>query len=217
MNRCEKCNVELDIIDNCCPLCGSEVKTNKDSTYPRINYHISSHLIRKIIFFICCLISVSIVLINYYFTPDIKWSLFVILQLFLTFIIFFHILNGKNKIISLLLVLNFLICGISFFWDMYIGFKGWSINYVFPSLCGSFGIFILILRFVNYFAFYENSLYIYLNLLLCFIPIILLYFGKISSPPLSIISAVVGLLNILILIIFDGSKFKKDLEKKLHI
>ena len=48
MKKCTKCNVNLDIISNTCPLCNSEIKSDKefDSSYPIIKTVVSKSLFR---------------------------------------------------------------------------------------------------------------------------------------------------------------------------
>lgn len=219
MKKCDKCNVLLDIIDNECPLCNSEIKddNNFESSYPKLDPVINNHLFRKILLFITCLVSILVIVLNYFLTPSIKWSLFVILQLGLAFYTFYNILSGRKKIIKLLLILSILVSGFSVFWDIYIGYHGWSVNYVIPSICISYGLFMLILRIVNYYAFKENSSYIYLNICLEFVPVALVFFNKADLNLLVYLSGFFGVLNLLTLLIFDGSNFKDDILKKSHI
>lgn len=216
--KCNKCDVLIDAPTNICPLCNSEIKNNKTNncSYPILQTKATQVFIRKVIFFIACLICITILCINYFLTPSIKWSIFVVLQIFLSYYAFYNIFNGRKKIIKLLLALNIFICSLSIFWDFYSGFLGWSINYVFPALCISYGVFMLVLRFVNYFAFRENSSYIYLNISLGFVPLILAFMDKVIVNPLTYLSALLAILNLLILIIFDGSNFKEDIAKKIH-
>ena len=218
MKQCKKCNISLDINANNCPLCNSVINYNKNfkGSYPIINNIINKHLFRRIIFFMACIISLTVLFLNYILTPDIKWSLFVVLQIFLSYYVFYNILNGRKKVIKLLLILNIIVCILSVFWDFYTGFHSWSTNYVLPSLCISYGVFMLILRFVDYFAFRENSSYIYLNICLEFAPLILVYLNYAKLNVLVQLSSIFGILNLLILIIFDGSDFKEDIFKKMH-
>ncbi len=219
MKHCSKCNVDLDIISNKCPLCNSEIDNVKEATssYPTINMVVSKSLFRKILFFIACVISVAVLILNYALTPNIKWSLFVILQVLASFYVFYNILSGRRKVIKLLLTLNILVSILSIFWDIYTGFHGWSVNYVIPALCISYGVFMLILRLVRYYAFKENSSYIYLNICLEFLPIILVYTGYATPNVLIYLSMIFGIINLLMLLAFDGSTFKDDIVKKLHI
>ncbi len=219
MLKCEKCNVELDIISNKCPLCNSIVTEDKDieGSYPTIKPVVSNKLYKKLLFFVTAIISIVVVILNIGLTPNIKWSLFVILQLIASYYIFSKILSGRIRVIKILLILNILVCLLSIFWDSYTGFHGWSTNYVIPALCISYGVFMIILRFVSYYAFKLNSSYIYLNICLEFLPIVLLYFGYAKGNVLVYWSGLFGIINLLLLLIFDGSSFKDDIVKKLHI
>lgn len=219
MKKCTKCNVNLDIISNTCPLCNSEIKSDKefDSSYPIIKTVVSKSLFRKVLFFLTCIISLVAIGLNYFLTPSIKWSIFVVLQIFTSYYIFYNILSGRKRVIKLLFVLNLFVSALSIFWDIYTGFHGWSINYVIPSLCITYGIFMLILRLVNYYAFRENSSYIYLNICLEFVPLLMVSLEKANLNILVYLSSFFGVLHLLILLIFDGSSFKDDIVKKLHI
>ena len=218
MKQCPKCNITLDIRDNYCPLCNSEIidKKNFKSSYPFISDIINKHLFRKIILFIVILISIIALALNYILTPNIRWSLFVIIQLLVTYYIFYNILNGRKKIIKSLLAINILVSCLSIFWDFYTGFHGWSTNYVLPSLCITYGAFMLVLRFIDYFAFRESSNYIYLNICLEFVPLILVYLEYAKLNVLIYLSTLFCILNLLILVIFDGSDLKEDILKKMH-
>lgn len=219
MLKCEKCNVDLDIIDDKCPLCNSVIEKDKkfDASYPVIKPVVSNKTFRKLLFFVASVISLLVIILNIALTPDIKWSLFVILQLFGGYYIFSKVLSGRIKVVKILLIINILVCGLSIFWDWYTGFYGWSTNYVIPALCITYGVFMIILRLVKYYAFKENSSYIYLNICLEFVPGILVNFGYAVPNVLIYFSLLFGILNIILLIAFDGSSFKDDILKKLHI
>ena len=90
MLKCEKCNIDLDVIDNKCPLCNSIIddSDNFDSSYPVLKPIVSNKLFKKLLFFVACIISVIVVILNIALTPNIKWSFFVILQLIISSFIF---------------------------------------------------------------------------------------------------------------------------------
>ena len=75
----------------------------------------------------------------------------------------------------------------------------------------------IILRFVSYYAFKENSSYIYLNICLEFLPLLLVYLGYAKLNILVYWAGLFGIINLLLLLVFDGSSFKDDIVKKLHI
>lgn len=217
MSKCVKCSVAIDTLTDRCPLCNSQIELCQTTSYPKIKSKLTSNLFRRIVFVIAIIACIVVALVNYLLTPSIIWSLFVILQIGLMYYVFYHLLSGQKKVVKLLFVLNILVCLLSIFWDNYTSFKGWSINYVFPSLCITYGVFMIILRFVNYFAFRENSSYIYFNVCLEFLPILLLNLEQLSVGILAYISAILGIINLLILIVFDGSSLKSDIARKLHI
>ena len=219
MSKCIKCDVEVNSVTSRCPLCNSELKkwNKEDSIYPNKVNVLNHALVKKFILLIVVLCSVGTFAINYFLTPNIKWSLFVVLQIIIIGAIVSKIMSGRNKVLKFLFMSSFVICGISIFWDMYMGSRGWSLDYVLPSLCISYSIFVLILRVVNYLAFRETSSYIYFNVMLGFVPCILMAFGYIHVPILAYISGVLAFLNLLILLIFDWSDFKNFILKKLHI
>ena len=219
MSKCLKCDVDVISVNNRCPLCDGELKkwNDSESIYPTRVSVIKYAFVRKIILLIAILCSVSVCILNYYLTPKIKWSLFVVLQIILTCKVLSKILSGRNKVMKVIFISNFLVCGLSIFWDFYVGFRGWSLDYVLPSLCITYGIFALALRIVNYFAFRENSSYIYFNIALGFVPMILLHFGYIKVDVLAYLAGIIAFLNLIILIIFDWTYLKNYITKKLHI
>ena len=178
---------------------------------------VSKSLFRKLVFFLACVISVAVLILNYALTPNIKWSLFVILQIFASYYVFYNVLSGRKKVVKLLLSLNIIVSGLSIFWDIYTGFKGWSLDYVYPSLCITYGIFVLLLRFINYFAFRQNTSYIYFNICLGFVPLLLLYLDIVKVDILADLSVVIAFINLIILIIFDWSDLKNFIAKKFHL
>ena len=217
MSKCLKCGVNVNSVTNKCPLCDSIIDDTKDNIYPRKIKGLKYRFVRKISLFITLMCSLCVLLLNYYLTPNYRWSLFVVVQLLIFYILFFKILDGKNRVLRMLFAFNILVCFISIFWDIYTGFKGWSLDYVYPSLCITYGIFVLLLRFINYFAFRQNTSYIYFNICLGFVPLLLLYLDIVKVDILADLSVVIAFINLIILIIFDWSDLKNFIAKKFHL
>lgn len=219
MSKCLKCGVDVNSVVFRCPLCNSELKDwHKDeSIYPSKVNVLSHALVKKFLLLIVVLCSVAVLALNYFLTPDIRWSLFVVIQIIIIGAIISKIMIGKNKVLKFIFISSFVMCGISIFWDMYVGFNGWSLDYVLPSLCIIYSIFALILRIVNYLAFRENNSYIYFNVMLGFVPCVLMAFGYINFSLLAYLSGVFAFIDLLILLIFDWSDIKNFITKKLHI
>lgn len=215
--ECLKCGVKVDTTGDICPLCHSHLEKNDGASYPLIKHRLTGSVVKKILLFFTILVSILAVFINTVTTPSINWASFIVAGAISMYIISVGIMKGHRKVLSMMFYMCFLLLAIAILWDKVLGFTGWSINYVLPSLAIGYGVFLLILRFISYFAFRENSGYIYLHVLLEFLPLILYYREVVTFKPLAIISAVFGLVNFLVLILFDTSKLKEDMMKKLHI
>lgn len=215
--ECLKCGVKVDATGNICPLCHSHIEKNGDASYPLIKHRLTGGLVKKILLFFTILVSILAIFLNAVTTPSINWASFVVAGAISMYIISVGIMKGHRRILSMMFYMCFLLLLVALLWDNVFGFNGWSINYVLPSLAIGYGVFLLILRVISYFAFRENSTYIYLHVLLEFLPLILYYKGIVTFKPLAVISAGCGLVNFLVLILFDASKLKEDMMKKLHI
>lgn len=218
MIKCNKCDIYVDTTGKTCPLCGTILdKENNNSTYPKLKTCINKHILKKILLFIVFLFSFISVILNYITTPKINWSIFVIAGLFSMYIIFRKILDGKKHILKTMFSLNLILLSLSIAWDYLTSSYGWSIKFVLPCLCTIYGIFLIILRLISILEFKENSNYIYINVLLEFLPIILYIKENIGYLPFILITSTLGIINLLILIIFSWEKVINDLEKKWHI
>ena len=217
MSECVKCGIKINTRGNYCPLCHAKIDACANPIYPKIQTTSTWVFIKRILLFGVVLISLVVGLVNYLLTPSTLWSGFVIAGLVSMYLIFLGIMKGHKRILSMMFSMCFLIIMITIFWDRLIGFKGWSINYVLPSLAISYGLFLLVLRFISHFSIEDIGIYIYLHLLLEFLPLLLLFKGSITFRPLAIISAIFGVINLTVLLVFDFSHLKKDLAMRLHI
>lgn len=217
MKVCKKCDVEVDTIGEFCPLCNSFIGQNRDSSYPVIKTTSVWNFVKRLMLLVIVAISSIVALLNYTLTPNTSWSLFVIVGLVSMYAIFLGVMKGRRRIVAMMFYMCFLIILITITWDNLIGYRGWSINYVMPSLAISYGLFLIVMRFISNFSLRDNTIYIYLHILLEFLPLALYYKNIVTFKPLAVISAVFGIINLLVLLVFDFSHFKKDIAMRLHI
>ncbi len=217
MVYCKKCDVKIDSPGEICPLCHGKIEASKEATYPKTMTKSTWVFIKRLLFANIVFVSALVLLLNRTLTPNTKWSPFVIAGLISMYVIFMGIMKGRKRVLSMMFYMCFLVIIITIGWDNLIGFKGWSLNYVMPSLAISYGVFLLVLRFIFHFSIDSNSIYIYLHVLLEFVPLVLYYKNVITFKPLAVVSAAFGLLNLVILLVFDFSHFKKDVAMRLHI
>lgn len=217
MAKCNKCDVEVDTRGERCPLCAAKIEKTIDPTYPTIKTTSTWQFIKRImIIFVLCT-SIIVVFLNGFLTPNMKWSGFVIAALLSMYTVFLGIVKGRKRILSMMFYMSFAILAITFIWDRLIGYKGWSLNYVLPSVAIGYGVFLLILRFVSHFAIKNYRGYIYLHILLEFLPLVMYVKNVVTFEPLALVSACFGTINLLVLLVFDFSHLKNDLGMRLHI
>ncbi len=217
MPKCNKCNVLVDTKGVCCPLCNAKIEKTESPTYPIIKTMSTWQFIKRILTIAVLGISILAVFLNKVLTPNTSWSAFVIAALWSMYIVFLGIMKGHSRVLSMMFYMSFIILIITTLWDDLTGFRGWSWNYVLPSVAIGYGVFLVALRFVSHFAIEDNSIYIYLHILLEFLPIFLYMKEIVTFKPLAVISACFGIINLIILLLFDFSHLKKDLAMRLHI
>lgn len=217
MSRCNKCDIEVDTKGTHCPLCNARIEKTASPTYPIIKTMSTWQFIKRILLIVVISISVLVIFLNRILTPLTKWSVFVIAALWTMYVIFLGVMKGHKRILSMMFYMSFLIIMITNLWDNLVGDYGWSLNYVLPSVAISYGIFLIALRFVSHFAIEDNSMYIYLHIFLEFLPMVLYVKKIVTFAPLAVISAFFGIVNLLVLIVFDFTHLKKDLAMRLHI
>ena len=96
MNICPKCKVTLKTNSKICPLCHNKIELKeKNSIYPEIrrNNHTRNLIIKISLFITLCGIIFSL-LINYWVSKEISWSIFVILGI-ISFWLTFN--TGMNR------------------------------------------------------------------------------------------------------------------------
>lgn len=219
MKHCDKCNVDVAGARKICPLCQTVLSgTDEEELYPFIPTFFSKYkfAIKTAVFasISACIISVAV---NYMIPQSGTWSLFVLLGMICLWISLFIIIKKRSNIPKTILYNVVIISLISVFWDKLMGWHGWSVDFVIPSLCfaAMIGIFVFIkiskLRLQDYIFF------IFADAVLGIIPTVLYsaHFVKIRYP--SIICTAVSIIAIVAMIIFQGKNVFFELKKKFHL
>jgi hypothetical protein len=101
--------------------------------------------------------------------------------------------------------------------DILSGYKGWSVNYVFPSGIIFVDAAILVIMAVNY-KNWQSSMMQQIFMILCsIVALILCKVGVITSPILSIIAMNVSLIIFLGTLILGGRRARVELLRRFHI
>ena len=168
--------------------------------------------------FLCIVAAVVSVAVNVIFTPHLLWSLVVIggiVSSFCTISIGYYKRNNLMKNTMWQLVLITCACIV---WDALMGWKGWSIDYVFPAVSLAILVTMMVISKIQEHSAKEYMIYLLMaSLYSTIVPLILLLVGAVKVTYPSVIAASIGFLMIIGLMMFRWKAFKEEIEKKFHV
>lgn len=221
MQYCDNCKVQLKGNQKVCPLCGGIVLDSdekSDEVFPIIPtiYQEFNIFIRTMI-----LVSFSAVVIsfaiNVIFTKESRWSLLVAAAILCMWISMFFIIRKKNNIPKTIVWQVAVIGILSVLWDRSMGWIGWSIDYVIPAVCVGAMIVMAISAKLLKIGVKDLIIYLFVDGIFGFVPIIFLLFGGLSVKYPSVICVASSAISLSALIIFEGDNMKAELNKRMHI
>lgn len=221
MQHCEFCKVTVKGNNHVCPLCGGilqEPVDNEGEVFPHIPtiYQEFNIFIRLMI-----LISIAIVVIsfaiNIIFTRESEWSILVAASVLCMWISLFFIIRKKNNIPKTIIWQVGVIGVLSVLWDYSMGWRAWSIDYVIPSVCVIAMIVMAIAAKILKIGVRELIIYLLVDGIFGFVPIIFIIFGGLNVIYPSVICVTASALSLSALILFEGDNMKTELNKRMHI
>lgn len=220
MSKCRQCNIE--VLDEAahCPLCQSalEYTIELENMYPDIRVRT-----RKLVMFsriyLFLAIAVEIVLINVSLVFD--WSSIVYLisgmVFFYGYMVIRYAILGKSGYIAKTVVLTALALAMLVAVDFFVGYNGWSVNYVLPSGILLIDVGILVLMIINR-KNWQSYMMLEIFMVLCSGAVLLLYvFGAVTSPAVSVVAFNVSLILFLGTVIIGGRRARVELKRRFHI
>lgn len=102
-------------------------------------------------------------------------------------------------------------------WDFGTGFRGWSLDFVLPSLytCTMFAM--AVIAVVLHLRPADYLLYLVMNILLGLVPLVLLLWGALRVVYPAVVCAAVSVVFLAVLILFEGPALKGELYRRLHL
>ncbi len=209
MQSCENCKVSIKGEHHICPLCGgimqaSEEKVEEVFPYIPTIYQEFNIFIRSMI-----LVSISAVIIsfaiNMIFTKESRWSLLVAASILCMWIAMFFIIRKKNNIPKTIIWQVVLIGVLSVIWDWSMGWLGWSIDYVIPSICVGAMIVMAIAAKLLKIGVRDLIVYFLLDGIFGFVPIIFILFGGLNVLFPSVICVAASAISLSALVLFLSS------------
>ena len=221
MQNCIHCKVKIRGEHTVCPLCAGilEDKGNpKEDVFPHI-----PTIYQEFNLFIRLLILISIVgvvvsfAVNLIFTKDSFWSILVAAGVLSMWISLFFIIRNKNNIAKTILWQVGIISILSFIWDRSMGWIGWSIDYVIPTVCVLAMIVMAVGAKILKIGVGDLIIYLLIDAIFGFVPAIFIIFTWVTVQFPSVICVALSIISLSAMILFEGDNMKTGLKKRMHI
>jgi hypothetical protein len=221
MQFCEHCKVKIKGDHHICPLCAGPIKGEgkpEEEVFPYIPtiYQEFNIFIRVIILISVVAVVVSFA-VNVLFTRESKWSLLVAAAIVSMWISLFILIRKKNNIPKTIVWQVGLISVLSVLWDRSMGWKGWSIDYVIPSVWVLAMVVMAIGAKLLKIGVRDLIIYLFVDAIFGLVPLIFILFGWLKVMYPSVICVAASAISLATLIIFQGDNMKAELNKRMHI
>lgn len=168
--------------------------------------------------FLCIAAAVLCVAANVMFQHETFWSIIAVAgigSLWMTLMVGYY--KRHNLLKDAMWQLMWITCG-CMVWDLLIGWKGWSIDFVFPAASMAVMLSMLVIAKLQSHTAKEYMIYLLMAAgYSCIIPFILLLVGAVKFIYLSVICSAFGFLTVIGLMIFRWKEFKEEMEKNFHV
>ena len=221
MLYCEACKVKIAGIHMHCPLCGGNLsgEAEKKTCYPVLVPNKPNLTKRILQISTIAVLAVQIICtaVNILVTPKILWCFYTLFGLICGWIWLAIGLvkqaNMKKSIAWQLVVVSLF----SLLWDVGTGWRGWSVDFVFPSIYTCALLVLLLLARFLHVPVRDYIIYACLGAVLGIIPILFMATGLVHVLIPSVICVSVSLLVICALLLFHWKAVHGEVMKKFHL
>ena len=220
MQYCEHCKVHVRSNRKYCPLCQNTLSgtgSEQEEIFPVIPVTYQNNLILRIMIFISVSIVVICIAINTMFPVDVNWSMFIIAGILCMWISLAMVIRKRHNIPKSIMWQVAVISILAVIWDMGIGWRGWSLDYVIPIACVVTMIVMYVTAKIMRLGVRDFIIYLLLDGLFGIIPVLFLAFNALNVMYPSIICVTVSVLSLSAIIVFEGENIKEELDKRMHL
>ncbi|MGI6115087.1 DUF6320 domain-containing protein [Luoshenia tenuis] len=220
MLYCKSCRVSVAGNRRYCPLCGGGLTGDGEehTDYPILPQDQShSKRLIQIISGVALTAAIICAAINLLVPAKIWWSLFATLGLGCGWLWAVVGIVKKAKLLNNIVWQLVLISAAALLWDGLTGWRGWSLDYVFPCVCTGAMLAVIILSRVRHMPDRDYIISLILCAVMGVIPLIFMFTGVLSVAIPSVICAAASLIVILLQMIFNWKAMYREIHKKLHL
>lgn len=222
MLRCEHCQVDLPGKQSRCPLCQNKPSGMEDGSgnrfpsLPKFQLTVSRILMVWSAFITLCAASICIS-INLILPDNGWWSLFVLAGIASLWIDFALILLKRKNLPKNILWQIAVVSLIAFLWDILTGFRGWSLDYVFPILCSCGLIAMTIVAKLRRLDIQDYIMYLVIDCVLGIVSFILILTNTVRIVIPSAISFGLSIIFLGFLLFFEGKALWAEFQRRFHL
>lgn len=221
MKYCNICKVVIENNLNTCPLCKQHIHKHtgiaeKDFPIKKIMSEDTMRTIMKLMIFIfISLIGINAVL-YVSFAYKAIWAPYFIIVLFYAYLLLRTAMKSYRNIGTIVMINVYMLSIIGFILDMFLGYTGWSINYLIPFVILAGIIALTIFIMIKPSLFLEYFIYMIIIASFGLTLLILLWCGLVTVKQPSVITALVSFLAIVGMFIFGDNSAKNEFIKRFH-
>lgn len=222
MKYCKSCDVHVLDEAKRCALCGDILELTGDepieNRYPDFVLKRSEFsLIKKMYIYLSILIVITSIVVDIWRESLISWSLLSVSVVLYSWTIIYHAIKNNVHIAAKILVQAMSGALFILLIDIFFGFEGWSLNYVIPQVLMVANVVIFILMMINRMKWRDYVFYQMVMTLLGLVPMLLILFGWITLPFMSILSVILSLAILIGTFIFGDKTVKGELIRRFHL
>lgn len=226
MKTCEECRVRVATEKEFCPLCGNALAAGQGAPayrlpgnrYPNLGPTlVQFNLLRRLLIFITLLSCGVSVLVNWLVTPGYWWCFIVIASVLYCWLTIPPLLRRGRNFASQVVLQVFLTGGLVVGLDFFVGYRGWSVSYVVPSLLCAGILAIGLMAVFNRTNWAQYILYQVLMGIFGFIPLVLYLLGLSRNLVMVLVTAGLGLASLLVMLVFGDRTIKSEFKRRFHI
>jgi len=222
MSYCNHCRVHLRGKSDRCVLCGNALVNatlpdTEGEIFPDIPLAVESHLAIRILVFISIVGAVVSFAVRMIIPSSVNWPIFVVLGLVSVWLSLIFIVRKRYNIHKTIVWQVTIVAGLSLFWDWETGWRGWSLDYLIPSLFIAALLVMYITAKIFRLSIRDYLFYALLSGLFGIVPIAFILFGWVDILYPSIICVAISIIFLAALFIFEGKNIKNELNKRMHI
>ena len=220
MSSCKSCKVEIKGDWDACPLCRNPVKrseTSEPSPFPDIPLRFQRNLAIRILTFISLTIVALSFLVDRIRPLKINLPVLAAFGAISMWAIVASIISKRRNIAKSIVYQVAILSILAVFWDYYLGWIGWSLDYAIPILCMSAMTAMFIANRVVKLKAGDYLLYLLIGAVMGLIPFLFIVFGWVVHQIPSMLSIFLSLMMIAAIVIFQGKEILLELQKRMHI